>query len=112
MSTSPPLIRSASAMTTIPRWGRITRTGSSPPPPRVLLVQQRRDLLGVDVRLVVPEESGVDVLRQLLALERLDGRLHALVADPDRVLRDRPGHDAAPDRVQLGLARVVADDGD
>src|SRR5437879_6855560 len=77
-----------------------------------LLVQEWRDVGCVDVRLVVVLEARVDVLVELLALDRLERRLDALEADADRVLRDRPGLGAAADRVQLLLARVVADHDD
>src|SRR2546430_9556641 len=53
-----------------------------------------------------------NVLRHLLALDRLGGRLDALVADADRILRDRAGLYAAADRVLLLLPGVIADDDD
>src|SRR2546425_6932377 len=77
-----------------------------------LLIQQGCDLARINVRLVVPEEPRVGEFRQLLALQRLDRGLDALVADPHRVLRDRTRHGALPDGVHLLLARVVADDDD
>src|SRR4051812_12922159 len=52
------------------------------------VVQDGGDLRIVDVRLVVPEEAGVDHLGQLLALEGLHGGFDGLVADAHRVLRD------------------------
>ena len=66
---------------------------------RSLFVEDGGDLRIVDVRLVVPVEAGVDDLRQLLALERLDRRLHHPVADADRVLGDRAG--LSPDLMAL-----------
>src|SRR5471032_1547506 len=48
------------------------------------VVEHGRDLRVVDVGLVVPVEARVDDLGQLLALERLDGRLDGLVADAHR----------------------------
>src|SRR6218665_222189 len=74
------------------------------------IVQNGGDLGVVDIVLVVPVKAGVDHLGQLLALERLDGGLHGLVADAHRILRDCAGHHAGPDRILLLLARVVADD--
>src|SRR5438093_7156716 len=83
-----------------------------PAPDRLLVVEQRLHLGRVDVGLVVPLEPGVDVLLHLLALDRLGGRLDALVADADRILRDRAGLYAAADRVLLLLPGVIADDDD
>src|SRR6267378_5133888 len=84
----------------------------SPAPDRFLVVEQRLHRSRVDVRLVVPLEPGVDVLLHLLALDRLGSRLDALVADADRILRDRAGLDTAADRILLLLPGVVADDDD
>src|SRR4029079_14899209 len=53
-----------------------------------------------------------DRLGDLLALDRLDGGLDALVADTDGVLRYRACHDAAAHGVLLLLAGVVPDDDD
>src|SRR5438270_676505 len=77
-----------------------------------LLVQQRRDVRRVDVRLVVPVEARVDVLRYRLLVQYLPGRLDRLEPDADRVLGDRAGLVAAADRVHLLLAGVVPDDHD
>src|SRR5882672_6253908 len=76
------------------------------------VVQDRLDLGIVDVGLVVPVEAGVDIFRQRLTFDGFYRGIDALVADTDRVLRDRPGFDAAAHRVRLLLARVVADDDD
>src|SRR5579859_3910670 len=76
------------------------------------VVQDRLDLGIVDIRLVVPVEAGVDVLRQRLTFDGFYRGIDALVADPDRVLRDRAGFHATAHRVGLLLARVVADDDD
>src|SRR5215207_2418335 len=94
--------------------GECTAKGRRPQPTplrgiRPLLVEDGLDLLVIDVRRVVPVVAGVDGLRQLLAVERLDGGLHRLVADADGVLRDRADHEAVADRVHLRLARVEAD---
>src|SRR6188508_3538156 len=75
----------------------------------VLLVEDRLDLGVVDVRLVEPVETGVDVLGEGLAVDRVDGGVNALGADADRVLRDRTGLDAAVDGIELLLTGVVAD---
>ena len=103
------VIRAAGGSVRRPRRGHgaAARTHATQRP---LLVEHGGDLRVVDVRLVVPVEAGVDRLRQLLALDGLDGRLDALLADADRVLGDRAGHQAAVDRVDLGLAGVEADD--
>src|SRR5207302_8829638 len=77
-----------------------------------LLVQQRRDVRRVDVRLVVPVEARVDVLRYRLLVQYLPGRLDRLESDADRILGDRAGLVAAADRVHLLLAGVVPDDHD
>src|SRR5437588_8003309 len=77
-----------------------------------LLVQQRRDVRRVDVRLVVPVEARVDVLRYRLLVQYLPGRLDRLEPDADRILGDRAGLVAAADRVHLLLAGVVPDDHD
>src|SRR3954452_20901153 len=74
-----------------------------------LLVEDRLDLGVVDVRLVEPVESGVDVLRERLAVDRVDRGVDALGADADGVLGDGAGLDAAVDGIELLLARVVAD---
>src|SRR5690606_33492350 len=86
--------------------------GSANLPAAASLVQYSPAVRIVDVGLVVPEEAGVDVLRQRLALDRLDGRLDRLVADADRVLRDGAGHEPFLDGVDLGLAGVVPDHDD
>src|SRR5438094_2035923 len=75
-----------------------------------LLVQQRRDVRVVDVRLVVVLEAGVVVLRERLTLERVHRGLDALDADDDRVLGDRAVLGSTADGVDLLLAGVVADD--
>src|SRR5438132_7669168 len=77
-----------------------------------LLVQQRRDVRVVDVRLVVVLEAGVDVLRERLTLEGVDRGLDAFEADADWVLGDRARLGPAADGVHLLLAGVVADDRD
>src|SRR6478609_3691335 len=74
-----------------------------------LLVEDRLDLGVVDVRLVEPVETGVDVLRERFAVDRVDRGVDALGADADRVLRDRAGLDATVDGIELLLPRVVAD---
>src|SRR3954464_3682549 len=74
----------------------------------VLLVEDGLDLGVVDVGLVEPVEAGVDVLRERLAVDRVDRGVDALGADADRVLGDGAGLDAAVDGVELLLARVVA----
>jgi len=74
------------------------------------VVEHRGDLWIVDVGLVVIIEAGVDHLRQLLALERLDGLLHSTFANADRVLGDRTEPHAGADRVLLFLAGIVTDD--
>src|SRR5882762_1647149 len=91
---------------------QLPRQSAAAPRTRLLVVEQRLHLLRVDVGLVVPLEPGVDVLLHFLALDRLGGRLYALVADADRILRDRAGLDTAADRVLLLLPGVVADDHD
>src|SRR4051812_27459361 len=88
-----------------------TTRRSATGPPRASttsLIENGLDLRVVDVALVVPVVAGVDHLGQRLALDRLHRRRHDLLADPDRVLRDRAGHDAVVDRVDLGLAGVEA----
>src|SRR3954469_14076841 len=74
-----------------------------------LLVEDRLDLGIVDVRLVEPVEAGVDVLRERLAVDRVDGGVNALGTDADGVLGDRAGLDATVDGIELLLAGVVAD---
>jgi CRP/FNR family cyclic AMP-dependent transcriptional regulator len=69
-----------------------------------LLVENRRDLGVVDVCLVIPVETGVDYLGQALALDGLHGCGDDLLADADRVLRDRTEHQTALDRIDLSLA--------
>src|SRR5215203_363818 len=93
------------------RYGTTART-AGPGRSQELLVKDRLDLGVVDVRLVVPEEPRVDRLRHALAVDGLDRRRDALLADADRVLGDRAEHQAAVDGVDLGLARVVAHDGE
>src|SRR6266513_935078 len=73
-STSP------TASGTIPPTGRMGPSPIRRPLPVLarsfgLLVQQRRDVRRVDVRLVVPVEAGVDVLRYRLLVQNLPGRL-------------------------------------
>src|SRR5258708_14389912 len=74
----------------------------------LLLVQQRRDVRLIDVRLVVVLVPGVDVLIELVALDGLDRGFDALEADADRVLGDRAGLGAGADRVHLLLTGVIA----
>src|SRR5229473_5714945 len=76
------------------------------------VVQHRLDLGIVDVGLVVVVEAGVDILRQRLTLDGFDRGIDALVTDADGVLGDGTLHETTANRVGLGLARVVADDGD
>src|SRR6266851_8677265 len=74
------------------------------------VVQDRLYLGIVDVGLVVPVEACVNILGQRLAFDGFYGGIDALVADADRVLRNRTGLDATSHCVSLLLARVVADD--
>src|SRR5205823_1834040 len=111
--------RSPTASDTTPpiRTDRGRRRSATAPRPLLarsfgLLVQQRRDVRRVDVRLVVPVEARVDVLRYRLLVQHLPGRLDRLEPDADRVLGDRAGLVAAANRVHLLLAGVIPDDHD
>src|SRR6266576_3417896 len=63
------------------------------------VVQDRLDLGIVDVGLVVPVEAGIDVHGQRLALDGFHRGIDALVADADRVLRNRASFHTAAHRV-------------
>src|SRR3954468_3571495 len=105
----------------VPRFASMPRAGTGGCPRRgqppeyelertaVLLVEDGLDLGVVDVRLVEPVEAGVDVLRERLAVDRVDRGVDALGADADGVLGDGAGLDAAVDGIELLLAGVVAD---
>src|SRR5690606_40496413 len=68
------------------------------------LVEDRGDVLVVDVRRVVPVEARVDDGLDVLAVDRGDGGADGLVADADGVLRDGTRHEAvAEDRKSTRL---------
>jgi hypothetical protein len=69
----------------------------------VLLVQDRRDLLVVDVVLVVPVAAGVDDLRLLLTSHGLDRRGDDLLVDADRLLCDGAEHQPAAGGFHLAM---------
>src|SRR6516164_680963 len=81
-----------------------------PPGMRGSVIENSSDLWIAHIRLVIPVEAGIDGLRELLALQRLHRRFDHAGADADRVLGDRARLGAGFDRLDLLLARVIADD--
>src|SRR5690606_2600773 len=105
------------------RWAEPRTTGRPPPASRGgglpanqqgagagSLVEQRPDLVAVDVALVVPVEAGVDDRRQRLAVDGLHRRVDERPAHADRVLGDRAEHLPVADRLDLAGAGVEPDD--
>src|SRR5712691_6678016 len=76
------------------------------------VVQDRLYLGIVDVGLVVPVETSVDILRQSFALDGFHRGIDALVADADRILSNSAGFHATAHCIGLLFARVVANDDD